>query len=894
LNKIFFVSISLFILVWASSPAFASGSRVWDGGGANDNWSTAQNWDMDTAPVTEDMLIFAGLTRLTPNNNFPSGTRFDRIEFKDGAAPLTISGNSINLYSTRTYAAIINGSANLQTVNLDIQLSSGTLVINPYNGPIVINGIISGLAGVQVNFTNDLNVNTLTLSGANTYTGLTQVNVGKLAAGVASVANISGAFGNNSVVLMINNATAILDIAGYDTQIGSIYGGGTTGGNVTLGAATLTVGGGDISPPGAYAGAISGTGGITKIGTGTQTLSGANTYTGATTVNAGTLRAGVATHAFGVGSAVDLTASGTLDLVTYNNTIGSLAGLAGSAANLGTATLTTGGLNTADSYAGVISGTGGLIKTGTNTLTLSGANTYSGGTTISAGTLQTGSASAFGTGAIANNAILDIGSTQLSGIGVYTQDQAASKLKLTIDTALTSGKLSSTSAAVVTADGSVDVTIANNIYIPTGATFKIIDTIGNTVVVPGTINSLATSRIAFSGQALDGDLILTANRTTTGFASLAIDSNTQAAGVALDSVANPSSDMTTVLNTLEGLGDAQTAAALDTMVPTVDAGVLNTSTASLNNFIGASLNRAQSVLTFAASGNSTGTGVSSGDTSKLNGIWAKEYGSYLDQGTRKGIQGYNAWNAGTAIGVDRLFSDAFTLGVSGGYAYGKVNSAANDAKTNITSGQGAIYAGYQDVNIPYFIDAAGSFTWDWYKGKRDINIGAIDRITNADYEGQQYGAYLGGGYKFNLGDSLEVTPLVSIQWSHLRLASYTETGADSLNLSVNRQKYDLLQSGLGVRVASLLKYKWGNFTPELHAKWLYDFIGDDLVVTSTYTGGGGSFIAYGAKPAKSSVNLGGELSFDLKNDISLIAECDTELKDEFFGVYGAATLRYKF
>ena len=188
----------------------------------------------------------------------------------------------------------------------------------------------------------------------------------------------------------------------------------------------------------------------------------------------------------------------------------------------------------------------------------------------------------------------------------------------------------------------------------------------------------------------------------------------------------------------------------------------------------------------------------------------------------------------------------------------------------------------------------GSFAWNWYEGKRDISIGAINRTANADYDGQQYGAYLGGGYKFELGKSLELTPLASIQWNHLRLAGYTETDAGSMNLIVNRQSYDILQSGLGARIASPLKYKWGNFTPEVHAKWLYNFIGDDMAITSTYTGGGGSFTSNGAKPAKNGVNLGGKLSFDLKNDVSIIAECDTEMRDGFVGVYGSATLRYKF
>ena len=201
--------------------------------------------------------------------------------------PVTIASSAtLDLNGVSQQIASLTGPSGGSVTNSGVTDSLLTIsgASNTDFGGVISNGgtnkISLGKSGASIQ----------TLSGANTYTGATTINAGTLKAGVASVANTSGAFGNNSAVSLSNTAGAILDITGFNTQIGSLTGGGTTGGNVTLGAATLTVGG-DNTSPAAYAGLFSGTGPITKIGNGTQIFSGANNYTGATTVSAGTLSA---------------------------------------------------------------------------------------------------------------------------------------------------------------------------------------------------------------------------------------------------------------------------------------------------------------------------------------------------------------------------------------------------------------------------------------------------------------------------------------------------------------------------------------------------------------------------------------------------------------------------
>jgi autotransporter-associated beta strand protein len=113
---------------------------------------------------------------------------------------------------------------------------------------------------------------------------------------------------------------------------------------------------------------------------------------------------------------VNIIASGaTLDLNGINQTIGSLAGVAGSSVLLGSGTLTLGGNGTYTTFSGNISGTGGIIKNGGGTFILAGTNSYGGTTWINSGVLKGGAVNVLPNGpgkgnvSIASGAKLDLG-----------------------------------------------------------------------------------------------------------------------------------------------------------------------------------------------------------------------------------------------------------------------------------------------------------------------------------------------------------------------------------------------------------------------------------------------------------------------------------------------------
>ena len=120
----------------------------------------------------------------------------------------------------------------------------------------LLSGVISG-----ANALTKLGAGTLTLSGANTYTGVTSINEGRTLR--LGAANRIAASSDITVA-----AGAVFNLNNFAETAGSIAGAG----NITLGTATLTAGGDNRFLHQRFSGVLSGTGGSTKAGTGTTTL----------------------------------------------------------------------------------------------------------------------------------------------------------------------------------------------------------------------------------------------------------------------------------------------------------------------------------------------------------------------------------------------------------------------------------------------------------------------------------------------------------------------------------------------------------------------------------------------------------------------------------------------
>ncbi len=535
----------LMVLCALSNPAFAQ--TTWTGATSTD-WFTPGNWNngvpaagndakLDTvapnptvigspgAATTNLQVGVSGTGQLTINSGGTLATSTGTLGLSSGAqGTVNVTGAGSSWNSTGNIVVGSGGAGTLTIANggsvtapalqLAVQAgSSGTLNIGAAAGsPAAAAGTLNaasvsfGAGSGTINFnhtsTNYVfaptisgggSVNVLagstSLTGANSYTGGTTLAGGKLS--VSADRNLGASTGGltfNGGTLQFTNSFTLA---------------ATRAVTMNAGGGTFDTNGNDVS----FGGAFTGTGGLTKTGTGTLTLtfrilSSNGGYSGPTNVLAGTLRAG-ADAAFSPQSAFNVAAGATLDLNSHGVLIGSLAGAGnvtlGNMGGLGLVGFP--GANT--TFSGVISGSGSVSKYSYGTLTLSGANTYSGETILATGGLRLSGAGTLGNASnslqlLSPSATLDLGGstqTQNGGLfmlaGTIANGTLASSATFQVQSGNISATLAGTGSFVVPASPASRARVilsGTNTY--TGNT-----TVDSTLEVDGSIASSALTTV---------------------------------------------------------------------------------------------------------------------------------------------------------------------------------------------------------------------------------------------------------------------------------------------------------------------------------------------------------------------------------------------------------------
>jgi autotransporter-associated beta strand protein len=732
---------------------------------------------------------------------------------------------------------------------------------------------------LSASLNNTLTVNqngsgTTILTGTNTYSGGTNLNAGTVR--VSSNTNLGATTGGitfNGGILQLGAS-----ITSFSRPVTLNAGGGT----IDTGSFSL-----------ASTGTIGGVGGLTKVGSGTLLLNGTSSYTGGTTVSGGVLR-------------------GTTD---------SLQGNIVNNANITFAQATDG------TYAGVMSGTGSLIKLSAGNLVLVGANTYTGATTITGGTLTVNGSVRSPVTVGAAGRLSGIGTINggVNVLGTLAPGNAASlygTLTVKGDLQLSAGSvlLVNTNAdgrnsrvnatGAVNMAGSVSVLAGSGNYLAN--TQYTVLSAGNGLKVAGP--TAITTDLAFLTPTVSSDannLYVTLTRNSTSFSKVAKMSNQRSTAGYLDSLAQSvgGAPVATVSGGSSAGIQGSAAQVLDQITQMTAAQARN----SFSQLAGSDLTQLSRVsqlntsriltmlddhLSDAATPGAEpeapkfraneadlyaqSRGMALAASAMQGGLWVRSLSTRGSETSRRSIAADGTpasvdwFGDGLALGFDQWVAPNVLVGAVASYtsSHAELNSTHSSEGT-VRTPQVTVYGTLSEGDLG--VRAMLGYAHDFYDSERVLTFESANSRTTAFHGANELSAYTETNYTIGLGD-YRLQPLVGLRYIGVGEGAYEETGGIG-RLAVDARQTRSLASDVGVRLSRPLPAVF-NGGIELRTVWTHDYIARVAQMTAHLAGDstGNSFNADGAAADRNALLVGASVNTRLRGNLSAHLDYNATLR----------------
>lgn len=753
-----------------------------------------------------------------------------------GATLLTagiLQAANANAFSANS-AHTVNAGATLDLNNFDqtigslagagnVTFGSGRLTVGSDNSSTSFSGVMSGTGGLTKTGSG-----VFTVSGVNTYTGSTNISAGTLRTAVANAFAPAGAF---------TVATgALFDLNDFNQRFGSLAGSG----GVTLGAAALTTGGNNTSTT--FSGAIAGTGGLTKEGTGTFNLTGTNSYTGATIVNAGAL---VVDGSIATSALTTVNPGGTL---AGSGTVGNTA-IAGG-------TLAPGSVG--GSLFGPLTVQGSLSFTAASTYLIQVSPTNAGLTNVT-GTATLGGATVstmFQPGSYINKRYTIVNAT--GGVSGTFNPTVVSNMAANIQSTLSydakDAFLNIKLLFAVPPSGSLNVNQQNVANALTGY----FNSNGGIPFAFATLNA--------AGLTIASGELPTASQQTTFDAMnlfLGLLTDPFVAGRGNNSASSP--------------------------------GAASRYTAEDDASAYAATGRKRTGLEHDAYAMFTKAPLAQNYNPRWS-VWAAGYGGSqtTDGNAALGSNTATSRVFGTAVGADYLLSPRTILGfaLAGGGTNFSVANGLGSGRSDLF--QAGAFA--RHTAGPAYVSGALAYGWQDITTDRTVTLAGIDQLR-ARLNANTWSGRVEGGYRFVAPwiGGVGLTPYVAGQFTTLDLPAYAEqvlTGANTFALAYGSKSVTDTRSELGIWADKSFAVQNAILTLRGRAAWAHDYNPDRNIGATFQTLPGASFVVNGARQANDSALTTASAEMKWLNGWSTAATFEGAFSNVTTSYAGKGVVRY--
>lgn len=583
-------------------------------------------------------------------------------------------------------------------------------------------------------------------------------------------------------------------------------------------------------------------------------------------------------------------------------------------------------------YSSVISGLGNLTKGGSAALTLSGTNTYTGTTSVNAGTLNvTGSCSNSAVTVNSGGILTGAGTIKsLTNHGTIRPGNSVGTLNLNGDAFIqgSSGTLELEVESTSSYDkivGASTATLDGTLKTTTTGTYALADTLSGVIETTGGISgsfsfldTQITPTIIWEPDVNGNNLDLVATRDYNNDALNATLTANQKNVAAMMQLELPSAtgDLATVKTAIDGLDtNAEVADVYSQVSPEKFAGIPSFSFSNAAMQFNNLQDHMYELRTGEAMGFAfdRGTGAFRGDLSRAKGmllayngdeverfvrevirekeekrssLFINAKGNFGDQEATDSQPGFHYIAGGITTGLDYRLTEYMIGGFSLGYTRTSSDLGGSGGEIDVDSVSCGIYGTYYGSD--FYIDGASIFTSNFYETEREIEFAGLSRKAKADTFGKQLDLSLGAGRDFYF-KQLTTGPTATISYSKLWIDSFSESGADSLNLDISEQSAQSLQLGLGWRAEYELKIGEKTALPRLHVSYQHEFFNDIRAIEARLEGGSNIFQATTAKPTRNFALVGCGIAVGLTDSVSFNAGYEAQVGQRDYSaqsVYG--------
>jgi outer membrane autotransporter protein len=202
-------------------------------------------------------------------------------------------------------------------------------------------------------------------------------------------------------------------------------------------------------------------------------------------------------------------------------------------------------------------------------------------------------------------------------------------------------------------------------------------------------------------------------------------------------------------------------------------------------------------------------------------FWLSGNARFGHRGPTGAMQGLQFTTSGITLGLDRRFSERFSMGLGAGYGRDTTDIGTDGSHSKARSVSLAAYGSYQPTPATFVDTVVGYGTLD-FKSRRFV--AAVSDFASGERDGDYFFASVAAGYEQRANGVL-LSPYGRIDHSNATLDAATESGAGVFALAYGRQRNPITQGALGVRAESIREAHSGWLNLRGRAEWRHLFKG---------------------------------------------------------------------